>query len=155
MTNFYKNDKSKAIFEIYKPKCILQSFFVILEHKNIFMDITGKIIKILPLQSGQGKNGEWRKQDFVIQIEGPYPKIVCFTMWNAKIDQNPLLEDQSVKVSFDPESREYNGKYYTDLIAWRIEQLGGGTPQSGPADVDFINSQPDAVPDDSTDDLPF
>jgi hypothetical protein len=119
------------------------------------MDITGKIIKILPLQSGQGKNGEWRKQEFVIQTEGPYPKNVCFTMWNSKIEQNPISENQTVKVSFDPESREFNGKFYTDLIAWRVQGSDGATLQSGSAEADVINNQPDAVPDDSTDDLPF
>ncbi len=117
------------------------------------MDITGKIIKILPLQSGQGKNGEWRKQEFVIQTEGPYPKNVCFTLWNSKIDQNTFNENQKVKVSFDPESREFNGKYYTDLVAWRVQNADDNTHST--ADADAISNLPDAVPSDSTDDLPF
>jgi hypothetical protein len=43
------------------------------------MQITGKLIKVLPLQSGISKTGsEWKKQDFVIETEGAYPKTVCF-----------------------------------------------------------------------------
>jgi len=117
------------------------------------MEITGKLIKILPLQTGQGRNGEWRKQEFVIQTDGPYPKSVCFTMWGNLIDSAPLEENSSIKVSFDAESREFNGRWYTDLKAWRVEKTEQGTTQ--PANDDFIDAQPEVFPDDNTDDLPF
>jgi len=110
------------------------------------MQITGRIAEILPLQSGQGKNGKpWSKQDFIIETDGEYPKSVCFTAWGEKIIPNI---GTSVTVRFDPESREYNGKWYTDLKAWKIESDGNiaGTPP------------PVEVPDDMasvSDDLPF
>jgi len=118
------------------------------------MEITGTIIKILPQQTGQGKNGEWKKQEFVIQTDGPYPKNVCFTVWNNKINMNDLSDNQKVKVSFDPESREFNGRYYTDLIAWRAS-AAEATASPSPEDDAVIENQPEAIPDDTTDDLPF
>jgi hypothetical protein len=45
------------------------------------MDISGKVIQILPKQTGAGKNGPWEKQDYVIEIQGTYPKKVCFNLW--------------------------------------------------------------------------
>ena len=51
------------------------------------MEISGKVIKILPLVKGQGKNGEWKKQEIVIETPGQYPKPVCFSLWGDKIDE--------------------------------------------------------------------
>jgi hypothetical protein len=119
------------------------------------MEISGKIIRINPPQTGQGRNGEWKKQEFVIQTEGPYPKSVCFTVWNNKIDLDTHVENQSVKVSFDPESREFNGRWYTDLIAWRIAKENEVSSNTTEQNEPTFAGQPDAIPDDTTDDLPF
>lgn len=94
------------------------------------MELQGKIIAILPLQSGQGKNGEWKKQEFVIESGGQYPKKVAFTNWGDKV-QLPA-EGTQVTVSFDAESREYNGKYYTELKVWKVAG-GGAAAQPAPA----------------------
>lgn len=118
------------------------------------MEITGKIIKVLPLQSGQGKNGEWKKQEFVIQSEGQYPKNVCFTLWGAQIEQSPLDLNLNVKISFDPESREFNGKWYTDLKAWRVIRAESA-PNTVTDNEGYIQAQPEVGPDNVTDDLPF
>jgi len=93
------------------------------------MDITGKIIAVLPQTSGQGKNGLWRSQDYVLETADQYPKKVCFNLFNDKIDQFPLAIDETVTVSFDIESREYNGRWYTTVRAWKVDknvaQVGG------------------------------
>ena len=87
------------------------------------MDIEGKVVKILALESGTGKTGNgWKKQPFVIEFGDKYPKQLCVTMWNDAIV--PLSEGDTVKVQFDIESREFNGKYYTEVKAWKVE---GGT----------------------------
>jgi len=86
------------------------------------MEIKGRIIAILPMQSGQGKNGQWRKLEFVIETEGQYPRKVCFSIWGDKIDQFQIKKDQTVSVSFELESREYNQRWYTDARAWKVEQ---------------------------------
>jgi len=86
------------------------------------MEISGKIIAVLPLASGQGKNGTWRSQDYVLETEEQYPRKVCFNLFNDKIDQFPLAVNDRVNVSFDIESREYNGRWYTSIRAWKVEK---------------------------------
>ena len=86
------------------------------------MEISGKIIAVLPLATGQGKNGTWRSQDYVLETADQYPKKVCFNLFNDKIDQFPMGIDDQVNVSFDVESREYNGRWYTTVRAWKVDK---------------------------------
>jgi len=86
------------------------------------MEISGKIIAVLPLATGQGKNGMWRSQDYVLETGDQYPKKVCFNFFGDKIDQFPLAIDDMVTVSFDLESREYNGRWFTSVRAWKVEK---------------------------------
>ena len=89
------------------------------------MEISGKIIAVLPQATGQGKNGMWRSQDYVLETSTSgeqYPRKVCFNLFNDKIDKYPLAIDDVVRVSFDIESREYNGRWYTSIKAWKIEK---------------------------------
>lgn len=85
------------------------------------LEITGKLVKLLPEQSGQGRNGRWVKQEFVVETQEQYPKKVCFSAWNDKIDAlKSLTPGELLTVSFNAESREYNERWYTDLRAWKI-----------------------------------
>ena len=89
-------------------------------------------MNVLAPVTGQGKNGEWKKQEFVIETQDQFPKKVMFSLWGEKVDQiNGLNPGDDIKVSFNPESREYNGRWYTDLRAWRIERGGAAMQQSG------------------------
>lgn len=86
------------------------------------MEISGKIFKVMPLESGEGKNGTWKKQLLVIEIEnGKYSKKVATTLWNDLTD-NTFQEGAEISIEFDVESREYNGKWYTDVKAWKINK---------------------------------
>ena len=102
------------------------------------MVISGKIIAVLPIATGQGKNGTWRSQDYVLETADQYPKKVCFNLFGDKIDQFPIGIDDQVNVSFDVESREYNGRWYTTIRAWKIEKnvvgatAGGSTTFTAP-----------------------
>ena len=87
------------------------------------MNITGKIIDLMPLQTGMSKNGQWRKQDIVIETEGQYPKKVCVSIWGDKINESHLVIGNILDISFELESREFNGKWYTDVKAWKISLL--------------------------------
>ncbi len=123
------------------------------------MDITGKIVKILPLQTGQGKTGNsWKKQEYVIEYGDQYPKQVCFNLWGDKVDQYALTEGEVVVVHFDVESREFNGKYYTDVKAWKVDKgdaaTAAATNPSGPKS-EFGMPAPDFLSGDDKDDLPF
>ena len=117
------------------------------------MEITGRIVQLLPLQSGQGKNGLWRKQDYIIEFGEQYPKKVCFNIWGDKIDTFGLKEGEEVKVEFDIESREFNGRWYTDVKAWNVSRLGNAPSSQAsavppPSESDFLNQEPGT-------DLPF
>ncbi len=89
------------------------------------MEINGKIIEILPEKSGQSAKGTWRKQEYVLETEGQYPKKVCFMAWGDKIDEFGIEEGESLVVSIDLESREFNGRWYTDVRAWKVARANG------------------------------
>lgn len=121
------------------------------------MQITAKIIQLLPLQTGTGKNGEWKKQDVIFETEGTYPKKICVSFWGDKIDEKNLQPGNVLKIDFDAESREYNGKWYTDLKAWKVEVekgSGSGTVEAKPS-VKIETVKPVSLPDEGLDDLPF
>lgn len=122
------------------------------------MDISGKIIQVLQAQTGQGKNGPWKKQDFVIETGDNYPKKVCIAVWGDKIDMNNFKPGDMVDVSFDVESREYNGKWYTDVKAWRVAAKGSGGEQAPRGNSRSSSSSSAAAPMSNNaidDDLPF
>lgn len=99
------------------------------------MELEGKILQINPLQSGEGKNGTWKKQEFIVETKSQYPKKVCITVWGDKIDQFSLKESEDVKVSIELESREYNSRWYTDVRAWKVEKISGTMNDIGEPEI--------------------
>lgn len=88
------------------------------------MDITGKVIQVLPTESGVSKNGtSWQKRNFVVEMPGQYTRKICFQLFGDKVNECPDSGDE-VKVLFDIDSREYNGRWYTQLNAWKVERQG-------------------------------
>jgi len=118
------------------------------------MDIQGTFIKLLEPVTGEGKNGPWKKQEFIIELPGDFPKKLCIANWNDKADLSGLQEGDTVKVFFDVESREFNSRWYTDVKAWKVEREseGGDGPPRMPADEPFPEPPDDADGDDG---LPF
>lgn len=115
------------------------------------MQLTAKLVQVLPLQTGTGKNGQWKKQDIIVETEGQYPKKVCVSIWGDKINESLLKTGAMLNISFDVESREYNGRWYTDVKAWKVEAAGGSTADASPDDqVYFDEGQMD-----EKNDLPF
>lgn len=86
------------------------------------MEISGKIIIVNPVLSGESKNGTWKKQDFVIETDSQYPKKICFSLWGDKISKLESVVGDKVTVSFDVESKEFNGKWFTEAKAWMIKK---------------------------------
>jgi len=88
------------------------------------MEVVGKIIQVLPAQEGVGRNGNpWKLQGYVLETFDQYPRKVHFEVFGEdRIKQNPCDIDQVVTVSFDIESREFNGRWYTSIRAWKIQQ---------------------------------
>jgi hypothetical protein len=88
------------------------------------LTIKGVVIHILEEESGTSKAGkDWKKKDFVIETtEDQYPKKIAFTVFGDKIQSLfTFTEGQLVDVSFNLESREYNGKWFHNVNAWKIQ----------------------------------
>lgn len=95
--------------------------------------VDGIITNVLPVQSGVGKSSgkEWHKQTAVLQTSEQYPKSIAFDMFNDRII--PLQVGQSVHVQISLESREYQGRWYTNVNAISVEQAAPmGAPQPMP-----------------------
>ena len=124
------------------------------------MEITGKIIFDLQEQSGVSKAGNnWKKHEYVLETQETYPRKVFFNFFGDKADQYKLSVGKVYTVSFDLESREFNGRWYTDVRAWKAEESQGA--DAGAA-VPPMNQQPIEAPvppapgaAGASDDLPF
>jgi hypothetical protein len=131
------------------------------------MEISGKIIQVLPEQGGVSKTSgkEWKLQAYVLETQEQYPRKVHFEVFGEdRIKANPCQLDDIVTVSFDIESREFNGRWYTSVRAWKIQQgvvAAGATVVEAPAAAPVAAPQSntatfDAVAGgDETTDLPF
>ena len=133
------------------------------------LELVGKLVKVLPEVTGQGKNGPWNKQDFVIEtLDSQYPKKVCMTAWGEKAnDLKQYADGDTLKATFSAESREYNDRWYTELRAFRIELAEGDGGSAAPARSSqpapsrpAQQNQPAAVSfnaafDEESNDLPF
>ena len=119
------------------------------------MEILGRLSELLPEQTGQGKSGNaWRKRSFIIEtLDDQYPKKVCIDAWGDRIDSlsNTAIGDE-ISVSFDIESREFNGRWYTNVKAWKIDKKQAGNASNNPP-LPGVGEMP--PPPEPTDDLPF
>ena len=99
------------------------------------MEITGKLIQKLPVQSGVSTSGNnWSKAEFVIETVEQYPKKVCANLWGDRAKALDQFQIGSlITVSFDLESREYNGRWYTDVKAWRVDAATPSAVAGAPA----------------------
>lgn len=118
------------------------------------MEIKGKVIEILEPNTGTSARGEWKRQDFIIETQDQYPKKVCLSNWNNKVDLGSTPVGTVVNASINIESREYNGRWYTDVKVWKMDSEGQNAAGTGampppPADI------PEPLNDNAPDDLPF
>ncbi len=108
------------------------------------LKITGEVTKVLEEETGEGRNGTWRKRAFILKTPGDYPKEVCIIQWGDSIDKFAVQSGETITTYIDIQSREYNGRWYTDVKAWKIERGdGGGTKDPPPEGSD---SEGDALP---------
>lgn len=100
------------------------------------MELEGRIVRKLAVQSGNSARGTWSKQEFIFEYqEGNYPSQVCMNVWGEEKvkDLEKYQIGDKVKVSINLSSREYNGRWYTDVRAWRIEPAGATGSHVAPA----------------------
>lgn len=87
------------------------------------MEIKGTITHVLESRTGSSANGDWTVQNWVLkENEGQYPKHISFEAFNKNWD---LKVGQEVTVQINLESREYQGKWYPSIKAWKVEVTGG------------------------------
>lgn len=100
------------------------------------MDFEVTVSAVLPLVTGQSARGEWKKQDVIFDLPGEFNRKLCVGFWNDKaVDAAALRPGDRVALSVNVESREYNGRWYTEVRAWRMNRLDAqaGAPQGGGA----------------------
>lgn len=122
------------------------------------MEFEGIVFRILAPVSGTSARGAWKKQDIVFEIPGEFSRKICVTFFGDRADDVvSLKEGDRAEVAVNVESREYNGKWYTDIKAWKIVKKSGEAPSAGIPPMDeapFNEAAMPAEPDD-VDDLPF
>ena len=98
------------------------------------MDIKGKIIQKLELQSGTSKAGNaWKKQEYVLETMDSYPRKVKFDFFGDRADQYPLEVGDIITLSYDIESREFNGRWYTDIRGFKAVKEDPNAVAAAPA----------------------
>ena len=125
------------------------------------MELEGRIARKLNVQTGTSARGAWAKQEFIFEYqEGNFPSQVCMNVWgDDKVKELDKYQvGDKVKVSFNLSSREYNGRWYTDVRAWRIEPANAPQAQPQMPPVPPMGAPMPSADDMNTpleDDLPF
>ena len=102
------------------------------------MEITGRVVRLGGLTEGTSARGPWRKQDLIIETEEQFPKTVCLTCWTNQIDEiQSMVPGQQIRAQIDISSREFNGKWYTDVRVWRFDPVNAPATAAAP-----VSAQP-------------
>ena len=130
------------------------------------MELIGKAIAALPVKSGVSKKtGEqWQSREYVSETQEQYPKKMCFEVFGTdKLKEFNIRNNDLIKVNFDITAREYNGKWYNYIRAWKVEHVSQDAPAVG-ATATRVTAPAPQVPatpvasttkQESDDDLPF
>ncbi len=93
------------------------------------MEIEGRIIQDLGIQSGTSKAGNpWKKRELVLETFGSYPRKVKFHIFGDRVDTIRLEQGKDYILSFDLESREFNGRWYTDVNVYQAREYAANNP---------------------------
>ena len=90
------------------------------------MEITGKIIAVLPAKEGvsQSTGNPWKCQDYVIETSEMYPKRCCFNVFGAeKIQEMNIQPGETLTVSLEINANEYQGKWYNQVRGWKVVRV--------------------------------
>ena len=127
------------------------------------MDIIGKAIAALPVKSGvsQRTGEQWQSREYVIETQEQYPKRVCFEVFGIdKLKEFNIRNNDLIKVHFDINAREYNGKWYNSIRAWKVEHVNPdgsvvGSTAATPVTQAPAPAAPAPAAQESEEDLPF
>jgi hypothetical protein len=106
------------------------------------MEVTGKLVKKLELETGTSKAGkEWKKQSIVIDTGGDFNNEVCVSAFGDKVGQMTKLEiGMEVSVLCNVYSREYNGRYFHNIDGYFFTNqtnASSGITTNGEAEEDM------------------
>ncbi len=122
------------------------------------MEFEGTVVSVLPVVKGTSARGEWMKQEVIFDQPGEFNRKVCVGFWGDKAQEaGTLRPGEVVAVSANVESREYNGRWYTEVRAWRMPRKAAGEPAPGPGALPPLDAFAPEAPAASkeVDDLPF
>lgn len=94
------------------------------------LEITGKIIAVLDKRTGvsNATGSVWSVQQYVIETHEQYPKRMCFDVFGEdRINQFAIQIGEEMTVSFDLDAREYQGRWYNSIRAWKVEKVKSET----------------------------
>lgn len=122
------------------------------------MEFEGIVYKILPVQRGTSARGEWSKQEVIFEMPSEFSRKICVTFFGERASEvAKLREGDRVQVSINVESREYNGRWYTNVSAWRISKVEAEPAAAAPVpDLPPLDRAPEPAGGAAeADDLPF
>lgn len=119
-----------------------------------------KAVQLGTMTEGTGQRGAWMKQELIVQTLEQYPKTICVSVWNdaAKFVRSSVTQGATISIKLEISSREFNGKWYTEVTGRDIQILAGAQPQQqAPAPTPpRMPSEPDwGAGSEEDDDLPF
>ncbi len=130
------------------------------------MEFEGSVVQLLPQVKGVSARGEWVKQEVIFEQTGEFGRKICVSFWGDKAQDVAMLKPgDRVKVAANVESREYNGRWYTEVRAWKVEKdqaassaspsadYGWGAPASPAGGLPPLSAEEPAK--EEFDDLPF
>lgn len=152
LNNYFKISKNNHIFAVKSFKFKIKIYI---------MEVEGKIIQFIGERSGVSKAGNpWKTKEYVLETKESFPRKIAFDFFGDRADQYPLNVGDEIRLSFDIESREYQGRWFTSIRGWKSEPLtagatgatdmGGTVPPPPP-----VSQMPMVEPADGTEDLPF
>ena len=113
------------------------------------MEITGKIIAVLPERSGvSARSGaEWRCATYVLETMEQYPRKMCFEVFGTdRIQQLNIQAGQSYTISFDIDAHEYQGRWFNSIRAWKVDRNVAQAPVAAPASAPLPESITAPIP---------
>ena len=130
------------------------------ELKKFDMELAGKVIAVLEPRGGVSKSGnQWKVQEYVIETHDQYPRRMCFDVFGEdKIQQFNIQVGEELNVSFDIDAREWQGRLFNSIRAWKVERVNAAADAVPPMGAPFppLNAAPvDFAASDEKDDLPF
>ena len=86
---------------------------------------TGKVIKVLDVQSGENDRGMWYRGGIVVAATEDSTHVAAFTiMGEDKLKQFASIQvNDMVVVTYRPKSREFNDRWFTDLMVSSISRV--------------------------------